>query len=327
MRKTLLLSIFTCGLLLSATNIQAKSDTKTLVQKQVQNSKKEFKQAPKEVLDALDESSLAMKSLQNHKIDEAKKYLKKATDNFNKALKENPSLDIIPLDQRMEVYENLDTTKEIIQILAVVKDYLNHYKLDSARSALAPLKDEIDIQTISIPMKLFPLATQSALEALNKGNEQEAIATLAEGYSTFITVKTVIPLPLLTAQDLIVEASILGKDKKDEATKLLEAAKDELKRAEVLGYTDTKAEEYKALNDDIDVIKKEIKGKNEIVKLYDKLKDKFSSLLHKSKTTTLSNKAESEVNTYENKENIKAIKDSDLFHTEAKTDEAKELKQ
>jgi len=49
MKKTLLLSALTCGLLLSTTSMQAKSDTKTLVQHQMKENKKEFKQAPKEI--------------------------------------------------------------------------------------------------------------------------------------------------------------------------------------------------------------------------------------------------------------------------------------
>jgi len=286
MKKTLLLSALTCGLLLSTTNIQAKSDTKTLVQHQISENKKAFKQAPKEILDALKESSLAMQNLQHKKNDEAKKHLKAATDNFNKALKNDPALDILPLDESIEVYENLASAKEINYILTQAQEYLIHYNLDAARAALAPLKDEMDIKTISIPMKVFPLATQNALDALNKGDTEKAMAIMAEGYNIFIIEEAVIPLPLLAAQELIVEASNLDKSKKDEALKLLDTAKNELERAKVLGYTNSSTPEYKALTDNIDAVKKEIKGKNIVVKLYDKLKDSFSSLIHKSKTTT-----------------------------------------
>jgi cytochrome c553 len=319
MKKTLLLSALTCGLLLSTTNIQAKSDTKTLVQHQISENKKVFKQAPKEILDALQETSLAMQNLQHHKIDEAKKYLKQATDNFNKALKDNPSLDILPLDESIEVYENLASAQEINHTLTQAQEYLIHYKLDAARAALAPLKDEMDIKTISIPMKLFPIATQNALDALNKGKTKEAMQIMAEGYNTFVIEEAVIPLPLLAAQEFIVEASSLDKSKKEEATKLLDAAKKELEKAKVLGYTNNKTPEYKALSDAIDAVKKEIKGKNIVEKLYDDLKNTFASLVHKSKTAK-HNKAEAKVNAYEKKEASKAVKDTKNFETEAKKD-------
>jgi len=325
MKKTLLLSALTCGLLLSTTSIQAKSNTKTLVQHQISENKKTFKQAPKEILDALKETSLAMQNLQHHKTNEAKKHLKQATEKFNKALKDNPALDILPLDESIEVYENLASAQEINHTLTLAQEYLIHYKLDAARAALAPLKDEMDIKTISIPMKLFPIATQNALDALNKGKVKEAMQIMADGYNTFIIEEAVIPLPLLSAQELIVEASILDKSKKEEATKLLDAAKKELEKAKVLGYTNSKAPEYKAINDAIDAVKKEIKGKNVVEKLYDNLKNAFVSLVHKSKTTT-HQKAEAKVNAYEKKEATKAVKDTKKFKAEVKKDETQTLK-
>jgi len=325
MKKTLLLSALVCGLLLSTTSIQAKADTKTLVQKQMKENKQTFKKAPKEILDALKETSLAMQSLKDHKNDEAKQHLKLATDKFNKALKDNPSLDILPLDESIEVYENLASPQEINHELTVIQEYLIHYNLDAARALLAPLKDEIDIKTLSVPMKIFPLATQNALDALNKGDAQKAMAIMAEGYNTFIIEEAVIPLPLLRAQELIAEASTLDKSKKEEATKLLEAAKNELNKAKVLGYTNSSSPEYKALNDAIDAVKKEIKGKNKVEKLYEKLKDAFVSLVHKSKTSK-HNKAEAKVNAYEKKEAVKAVEDTEKFNAEVKKDESETLK-
>jgi len=325
MKKTLLLSVFTCGLLLSTTSIQAKTDTKTLVKHQLEENKKTFKQAPKEILDALKETSLAMQNLQDKKNDEAKKHLKLATENFNKALKNDPKLDILPVDENIVVYENLASAKEINNILKVAQEDILHYKLDDARALLAPLKDEMDIKTISIPMKLFPVATQEALDALNKGDAQKAMAIIATGYQTFIVDEGIIPLPILKAQDMILEASTLDKSKKEEAIKLLDEAKNELEKAEVLGYANSNTPEYKALNDAIDTVKKEIKGKNIVEKLYDNLKNAFLSLVHKSKTDT-HEKAEKKVNAYENKEAIKAVEDTKKFENEAKKDENQTLK-
>ena len=313
MKKIVLLSALTCGLLLSTTSIQAKSDTKTLVQHQIQENKKSFKQAPKEILEALKETSIAMKNLQELKNNKAKKHFMIAKEKFNEALKNDTVLEIIPLDENIEVYENLDTVEEIKHTLTLAQEYLVHYDLEAAREALAPLKDEIKIKTISIPMKIFPLVIKKALEALDKDDALKAMAIMKEGYNTFIIEEAIIPLPLLSAQGMIIEASVLDKSKKEEATKLLETAKTELDKAKVLGYTNSKTPEYKVLNDAIDAVKKEIKGKNEVVKLYDKLRNAFTSLVHKSK-------AEKKVNSYEKKESIKATKDIEKFETEAKKD-------
>ncbi|HHS93318.1 MAG TPA: YfdX family protein [Campylobacterales bacterium] len=283
MKKTLLRSVLVCGLLLSTTTLQAKSDTKTLVEKQIKENKEAFKEAPKEIVTAFKSVAAAMKALEKKQTAEAKKALKTATENFNKALKNNPDLDIVPLEENIEVFETTASSKEINDILTLTQELLVHYKLEEARVALEPLKDEMEIETISIPMKLFPLATQKALDALNKNETEKAKEAILEAYNTVLIEEALIPLPLLKAEDLIEEASLLGKADKETAQNLLDAAKEELERAKVLGYTTRHTKEYKVLNDAIDLVKKEIKGKNAVVKLYDKLKDSVSSLIDKVK--------------------------------------------
>jgi len=322
MKKTLLLSTLTAGLLFSTTMLQAKTDTKTLVKQQITQTQKNFKKAPKEIEEALKASSLAMQSLQHKKVDEAKKQFKIATEKFDLTLKNDPTLNIVPLDERIAVFENLASVKEIKHILTSTQELLSQYKLNKARASLTPLKDEMDIETVSLPMKVFPIATKDALKALNKGDTKGAMVIMAEAYNTFLIENAVIPLPLLKAQDLIADASSLDKNKKEEATKLLDGAKEELERANVLGYTNKHSPEYKALLDSIDAIKKEIKGKNVVEKLYDKLKEDFVSLVHKNKAE----KAEKNVNKYEQKEAIKARKETGKFLNEAKKDESKTIK-
>ncbi len=319
MKRTLFISIIACGLLFATSNIQAKTNTQQLIQKEAQKSQKDFKQAPKEILDGLTESSKAMQSLQEQKSDEAKKHLQNAIANFDKALKNDPSLDIIPIDERIDTYANLSPNKEIEKAIKLVGKLVENHQLSEARATLAPLRDEMVIKTISMPIKLFPLATKDALKALDKGNNKKAIALLAEGYSTFVIEEVLIPIPLLEAQDFMIEAALLGKEKKEEASKLLDEASDALDRATLFGYTDKYAPEYKVLHEDIKTIQKELKGKNPVVKLFDELKEKFTSLLHK-------NKAKHEVESYQKKEAVKALKESGIFKNDAKSDTEKTIK-
>ncbi len=325
MRKELLFSVVALGLLLGSTSAMARSNAKSLVNKELKDSKKSFKQAPKEILNGLRESYQAISALQSSKIDEAKKSLKEATVNFDKALKTDPGLDLVPIDERFGIYENLATPKEIEHILSETKKAIDEHKLDEARVALNTLKDEMDIEITSIPMKLFPDATKKALDELNKGHKDKAMMILAEAYSTFVTVEANIPLSLLSAQELIVQVASIDKSKKDEAIKLLNEAQSELKKAELLGYTDKKSKEYKEIFDAIDNIKKEIKGKNAVEKLYDKLKESFRSLVHKSKTET-HKQAEAKVNTFEKKESQKALSEAGKFSSDSKSDESKTIK-
>jgi len=217
MKKTLLFSTLTAGLLFSTTMLQAKTDTKTLVKQQITQNQKNFKKAPKEIEEALKASSLAMQNLQHKKVDEAKKQLKIATEKFNLALKNDHTLNIVPLDEQITVFETLASAKEIQHSLTKAQEFLIHYKLNEARVTLAPLRDEMDVETISLPMKIFPIATKDALKALNKGDTKTAIVIMAEAYNTFLVENAVIPLPLLKAQDLIIDAASLDKSKKEEA--------------------------------------------------------------------------------------------------------------
>jgi len=143
---------------------------------------------------------------------------------------------------------------------------------------MMPLRDEMDFTVQFLPMKTYPAVTKKAAELLKQKKAEEALMVLSEGFGTVVGVQQVIPIPLMLAQDMVLEASKLAKEKKEEATKLLDSAKEQLKRAELLGYTQRHSAEYKELSTRIDAIEKEIKGKNEVVKLYDELKAKFESL-------------------------------------------------
>jgi len=134
-------------------------------------------------------------------------------------------------------------------------------------------------------MKLYPASTKAALDALNKGDKKAALTALAEGFGTLVRSQIVIPTPLLTAEDLIIEASQLDKRKKDDAQKLLNTAKEELKRATLLGYTKKHDPEYRLLNDGIEKVQKEIKGEKKVEKLYDAVKEDFKKIIHHTRIT------------------------------------------
>ena len=121
-----------------------------------------------------------------------------------------------------------------------------------------------------------------------KNIDKEAFSTLVTALHEVVVQFVVIPLPLITAQSLVIEASKLDKKEKTEALKLLDAAQDELEKAVLLGYTKKHAPEYATLKKEIKNIQKEIKGKNIVEKLYEKIKKDFASLLssHESESTT-----------------------------------------
>jgi hypothetical protein len=327
MKKRFLLSAITCGVLLGATGLQAQTDKKELVQNIIQQKVKEHKQAPKEIVAGMQNTFAALKALQANKKDEAKKALEAATKSFNAALKADPSLDLIPIDERFQAYAFMGSSDIIAARLKLAQQLLKTHDTQTASAMLVSLKDELDISVISIPMKIYPIAVQKALDELNKDNEKAAFNAIAEAMNSLVVAVAVVPTPLLVAQDLIVEASKLDKEKKKEAQKLLAAAKEELKRAELLGYVSRNEADYKLLNEDIEKIKKEIKGKNAVVKLYETLKNDFKQIIDNTKTSKMTPQqiAEKKVNDFEKEEGKKAVKEKEEFKQDSQQDEKKRI--
>jgi len=328
MKKNILLSVLACGLLLSTSSLQAKTGKQTLIQTAAQKHNKDLQVTPKIVMEGLQATFKAVNAIQANKIDEAKKYLALATEDFNKALKADPKLDLLPVDEKIAAYIYDAPVKVIKDALDLSVQLIKDHDTQVARETLEPMRDELDINIVSIPMKLYPASTKKALEALNKNDKKAALDALAGGFGMLVSTKIVIPLPLLAAHDLVIEASKLDKKKKDEALKLLEAAKEELKRAELLGYTKKHEPAYKLLNEDIEKVEKEIKGENKVEKFYETLKKDFEDFIGKIHVEKVKakNPAEAKVNAYEQKEEKQAKKEANVFEQEAKSDEKKEIK-
>jgi len=296
MKKTLLLSALTCGLLLGTTAIQAKTPTKALMEKQINKHVKEQQKAPKEVIEGIQATFKSVHLIEANKVDEAKKLLQKANDNFEKALKADPGLDLLPLEESLTAYSFTGSSDTIEARLDLASEFIKAHDTQVAIEVLSPLKDELDITVVAIPMKLYPASTKAALDALSKGDKKAALTALAEGFGTLVTTQIVMPTPLLTAQDLIIEASQLDKSKKEDAQKLLNAAKEELKRATLLGYTKKHDVSYKSLDESIAKIQKEIKGENRVEKLYDTIKEDLKKIVHSTRVSRVKVKKSSQEN-------------------------------
>jgi len=292
MKKRLLISTMVATLLLGSTSLYAEAttekatvaqSTKKSISKENKKQRASFKEAPKEIVTGFHQTLEAIKALKEKKIETAKNALKSATKSFNSALKEAPQLDLVPFAQEIEVHEFVGDSATVQKALTLAGTLLVKYDTQAARAVMLPLQDEMIVTTDAIPMKLYPLATDNALKALENGNPEEALEILELSLNTIVSETVLIPLPLLVAEDLVMAASLLDKVDKEDALGLLSLAQDELKKAIYLGYTKKHASSYEALNQEIEAVKKEIKGKNVVEKLYDKVKESFKSLIGESR--------------------------------------------
>jgi hypothetical protein len=299
MNKKLLISSIVALLLLGST-ANAKSttekatiaqSTKSSIKKENQKQEKTVNETPKEIGNGFNQTLEAINALKEKNLKKAKKLLKSATENFSIALKTDPKLDIVPFAQEINVHEFLGNSAMVKKALTLANTLILNYDTQSARAVMMPLQDEMIVTTDAIPMKLYPIATENALKALEDGKQKEALDILELSLNTIVSKVVLVPLPLLVAEDLVITASTLDKVKKEDALGLLNLAQDELKKAVFLGYTKKYTSVYKDLDEEIDALKKEIKGKNVVEKLYDKLKESFNSLIGQSREVSSNDKS------------------------------------
>jgi hypothetical protein len=310
----------------SAQNSQKVLRIQKSVNREIKVQKDNFKQASKEIMDGLDKTFLATRALENKKNDEAKKLLKESIKLFETALKAEPKLGLVPIAQEINVHVFGGDAKSLQSYLDTTVDMLNKHDTQEARMRLMPLEDDMIIATQLLPIEAYLESSKAALKLLDANKTEEAMESLVTGMNLMEVDMVVIPIPLMVAEDLIIDASSLDKSKKEEAQKLLAMAQDELEKAVLLGYTQKHTPAYKALSEGISEIQKEIKGKNVVEKLYDKLKNSFHKVLSKSREDVIKQKAQEKVRVYENKEAKKALGETSRFTTDAKSDESKTIK-
>ncbi len=283
MKKELIASVTIASLMLGAPALQAANDTSKAnsVKKEVNFQNKNFKVASQNIQKGLSDTLDAIDALKKKNIKIAQKNLQEATKYFNKALKIDPKLSLVPIEESVVVYQYNGSPKNIQDALKIAKNMLDKNNLQFVRDILAPLKDEIDITTHYIPMDMYPNTTKIAAKLLAKGKTKKALMELNLGLSTIVGDQVIIPIPLLVSQDLVTYASKINKTKKKEASKLLTKANIELEKAVLLGYASKHSAEYTSLKNKISAIQKEIKGKNAVEKLYEDIKKDFKSLVHK----------------------------------------------
>jgi hypothetical protein len=254
---------------------------KKVVNREYTKHQKSLKKAPKELLKGVEEVLAAIKALHSNKTSEAQKALNKASTLFDKGLKAAPGLDMVPVADDINVDEFTGDAKLVKNIKNEAIQLLKDNDTQEAIDILEPLQDEMVMTTKLIPIGVYPVAVKSALKDIKSKKIDNAFKTLVTALNTTVTQTTVVPIPLVTAQDLVIEASQLDKSHKKETLALLNRAQDELNKAIYLGYTKKHESSYKSIDKEIENLKTKAKGKNIFVKSYDHVLKSFESLVHK----------------------------------------------
>jgi hypothetical protein len=261
---------------------QAEQQARPEVEKQRKQAEDEARKSlDQDAKTAIEQTRNAVEALSKNKIDEALSDIEQATGKINMLLARNPNTELIPVDLAVEVIDtaprNNASVLEIAQDASLAFDEKNY---PTARALLFMLMSEIRVRTYHLPLATYPDALKQAARLLDQKRTQDANNILLTALNTLVVVDRVTPLPLVLARDAINQAQEKSKQDKQAAQALLGTAKNEIERARELGYTG-KDQEYAALNDQISTLERRLKGKEDTLAAFSKLKDKLGAFLRR----------------------------------------------
>ncbi len=239
----------------------------------------------REAFEAITGTQNALMALQAKDTKKAVALLQDVSGKLDILLAKHPGLALIPANIEAEIFDFDSNSKHINKMVYKAVYLLKHHKVQEARYILSDLVSEVRITTTNIPLGTFPVAIKDAISLIEKGKTDEAEIALFNVHNLLVKTVEIIPLPVLQAENLLTEASELEhksdltqKASRTKILKLTDAAKDKLKRAEILGYG--AKDDYKRLYDVIDDIKQVIHSEKSTA-TWDKIKASLSALKNK----------------------------------------------
>lgn len=242
-----------------------------------------------EALESLKFSAKALSELNGNKLDDAKKDIQLALGKLESILTAKDSPKLLPIENRILVKNFIGTSDDVKKIIEDVKKLLDNGKVQEAGELLISLQSEIDVTVVSLPLASYPDALKLASKYLLEKHPAKAKHVLEIALNTFEQDEHIIPIPLINALELVNVASHIAKNDKEQALKHLALAKDDLKKAELLGYVSSSTTTYKQLEELIEKTEKEVEGPNKAEKLFKELGEKIKEFKEKILSTHESN--------------------------------------
>ncbi|WP_281951787.1 YfdX family protein [Nitrosophilus kaiyonis] len=284
--KKFLISIATATLLVNGAfaSVASKAESNKAISQAKTKVKKEQKELKivQEAVDAVTLTNKVLAELEKGNKDQAIKYLEDAIGKLEVVLSTPNAPALIPINSSIEVVDFPGTLQDIKTAIISVKALLKENRIQEARRILDTLRSEIVFKVINLPLASYPAALKLAAKFLHENRVDEAKIVLNQALTTFVEVDVITPIPLLQAIHLVEVAKDAAKKDKKKALDMLAEAKKDIKRAEALGYTSDSDTTYKMLNELIEKVEKEIKGKNEAQKLFEELLEKLKEFKEKA---------------------------------------------
>lgn len=214
----------------------------------------------RDAVTAIEQTQKAIKAIQAGKTAEALAAIEQASGKINILVARKPTVALIPVEVEVQLVDTAPTAKsEIAEQARHAEDALDRKDYSTARVALEGLSSELRHRTYHLPLASYPRAMERAARLLEEKNNEEARTVLQTALNTLVVTETRTPLPILVAEAAIKDAQQKRESDKAAARKLLASARDELDRAELLGYAKA-APEYGSLDRSIEELEKQLEG-------------------------------------------------------------------
>jgi YfdX protein len=191
---------------------------------------------------AIQETQAALKTLDEGKTSQAIAALERATGKLDLILARDPKLELAPAGVGATTYDVQGGLEAVKQVRKEAEDLIDAGRLQEARRLLKNLASETVISVSNIPLATYPDAIKRAVKLIDEHKPDDAKRVLQTALNTQVVIDTVIPLPVVKAQEFLKTAENLAKKKdrtKDDNARLkasLDQANDQLQFAQALGY-------------------------------------------------------------------------------------------
>ena len=296
--KAIRAAVLSAGLLVAATGQAAESALPSKPQPQSESSQAVQPQVDKQAVvaaaekrkkllaeaeAAISQTQQALKALDDKKSDDAIKALADATGKLELIVSRDPALALAPVSTTVVSYDLFASQDAIRAAIGEAKRELADGQIQKVRALVEALGSEIQIRTTNIPLATYPAAIKAITPLIDDGRIDEAKARLQEALGTLVITTEVIPLPTLRAESLLNDAQVLAakkdrtKEENDTLANKLEAVREQLQMAELLGYG--KKRDYQPMYEQLDGIEKASAGGKSGTDWFDKIKKQLSDLV------------------------------------------------
>jgi hypothetical protein len=191
---------------------------------------------------AIQETQAALKTLDEGKTNQAIAALERATGKLDLILARDPKLELAPAGVSVTTYDVQGGLDAVKQVRKEAQDLIDAGQLQEARRLLKNLASETVISVSNIPLATYPDAIKRAVKLIDENKSDDARRVLQAALNTQVVIDTIIPLPVVKAEESLKTAESLAqkkdrtKEDNDRLKASLDHANDQLQFAQALGY-------------------------------------------------------------------------------------------